>query len=166
MIRPAPTVTAQRRRSAEFAPAADIGEGALVADQKGATVSEHGAKSKLSGARYRVSKEAYGGLVYSPELMEDRNDVPDRRELDEKVGELERLADSLGGVPDEELVGTLNEAVELLGEINERIEARLDAAGAESQEIGGLLEGADFGPFDEALEEAERRERTPGEPGG
>ena len=98
--------------------------------------------------------------------MEDRNDVPDRRELDEKVGELERLADSLGGVPDEELVGTLNEAVELLGEINERIEARLDAAGAESQEIGGLLEGTDFGPFDEALEDAERRERTPGEPGG
>ncbi len=105
-------------------------------------------------------------MVYSPELMEDRNDVPDRRELDEKVGELERLADSLGGVPDEELVGTLNAAVELLGEINAGIEARLDAAGTESQEIGGLLEGVDFGPFDEALEDAERRERTPGEPGG
>jgi hypothetical protein len=105
-------------------------------------------------------------MVYSPEPMEDRNDAPDRRELDEKVGELERLADSLGGVPDEELVGTLNAAVDLLGEINARIEARLDAAGTESQEIGGLLEGADFGPFDEALEDAERRERTPGEPGG
>jgi hypothetical protein len=98
--------------------------------------------------------------------MEDRNQMPDGRELDEKVGELERIADSLSGVPDEELVGTLNAAVDLLGEINARIEARLDAAGTESQEIGGLLEGADFGPFDEALEDAERRERTPGEPGG
>lgn len=105
-------------------------------------------------------------MVYSPEPMEDRGKTPDRRELDEKVGELERIADSLGGVPDEELVGTLNAAVELLGEINARIEARIDAAGAESQEIGGLLESVDFGPFDEALEDAERRERTPGEPGG
>jgi hypothetical protein len=97
--------------------------------------------------------------------MEDRNQMPDGRELDEKVGELERIADSLGGVPDEELVGTLNAAVELLGEINAGIEARLDTASAESREIGGLLEGVDFGPFDEALEDAERRERTPGEPG-
>jgi hypothetical protein len=97
--------------------------------------------------------------------MVDRNDAPDRRELDEKVGELERLADSLGGVPDEELVGTLNAAVELLGEINAGIEARLDAAGAESREIGGLLEGVDFGPFDEALEDVERRERASGESG-
>jgi len=104
--------------------------------------------------------------VYSPEPMEDRDKTPDARELDEKVGELERLADSLGGVPDEELVGTLNAAVELLGEINARIEARIDAAGTESQEIGGIVDSVDFGPFDEALEDAERRERTPGEPGG
>jgi hypothetical protein len=97
--------------------------------------------------------------------MEDRNQMPDGRELDEKVGELERIADSLSGVPDEELVGTLNAAVELLGEINAGVEARLDTAGAESREIGGLLERVDFGPFDEALEDAERRERTPGEPG-
>ena len=105
------------------------------------------------------------GMVYSPEPMEDRDQMPDGWELDEKVGELERLTDSLGGVPDEELVETLNAAVELLGEINARIEARLDAAGAESREIGGLLEGVDFGPFDEALEDVERRERTSGEPG-
>ncbi|MDP9486424.1 MAG: hypothetical protein M3Q49_11705 [Actinomycetota bacterium] len=91
--------------------------------------------------------------------------MPDARELEEKVGQLERLADSLGSVPDEELVGTLNAAVELLAEINAGIEARLDAAGAESREIGGLLEGVDFGPFDEALEDLERRERTPGESG-
>lgn len=91
--------------------------------------------------------------------------MPDARELEEKVGRLERLADSLGSVSDEELVGTLNAAVELLAEINAGIEARLDAAGAESREIGGLLEGVDFGPFDEALEDLERRERTPGESG-
>ncbi|MDQ4128708.1 MAG: hypothetical protein M3151_12290 [Actinomycetota bacterium] len=91
--------------------------------------------------------------------------MPDPRELEEKVVELERIADSLGGVPDEELVGTLNAAVELLAEINAGIEARLDAAGAESREIGGLLDGVDFGAFDEALEEVERRERTPGESG-
>ena len=91
--------------------------------------------------------------------------MPDLQELDEKVVELERLADSLGGVPDEELVGSLNAAVELLGEINAGIEAWLDAAGAESQEIGGILEGVDFGPFDEALKDVERRERTSGEPG-
>ncbi|MGH3144903.1 MAG: hypothetical protein ACRDTR_03785 [Rubrobacter sp.] len=83
-----------------------------------------------------------------------------------KVRALEKLADSLGGVPDEELVGSLNEAVELLSEINAGIEARLDAAGTESHEIGGLLAGADFGPFDAALEDLERKERTPGEPGG
>jgi hypothetical protein len=90
--------------------------------------------------------------------------MPDLQELDEKVVELERLADSLGGVPDEELVESLNAAVELLREINAGIEAWLDAAGAESQEIGGILEGVDFGPFDEALKDVERRERTSGEP--
>jgi hypothetical protein len=91
--------------------------------------------------------------------------MPDLQKLDEKVVELERLADSLGGVPDEELVESLNAAVELLREINAGIEAWLDAAGAESQEIGGILEGVDFGPFDEALMDVERRERMSGEPG-
>ena len=98
--------------------------------------------------------------------MGDLNAAPDRRELEEKVGELERIADSLAAVPDEELLGTLNAAVELLTEINTGIEARLDAAGTESREIGGLLDGVAFGPFDEALADLERRERAPGEPGG
>lgn len=98
--------------------------------------------------------------------MEDQ-----RREQDElggleaKVGELEMLTDSLDEVPDEDLVGTLNEAVELLAEINARIESRLDSAGEESREIGDLLGRVDFGPFDEALEDYEVRERTTGEPG-
>ena len=98
--------------------------------------------------------------------MEDRGQQQDNVEgLEEKVGELEKLTDSLDDVPDEELVGTLNEAVELLTEINARIEDRLDTAGNESREIGALLGQVDFGPFDEALEDHERRERTTGERG-
>jgi hypothetical protein len=107
-----------------------------------------------------------GGMVYSPEPMEDRGkQQDDLGGLEEKVDELERLTDSLDDVPEEELVGTLNEAVELLAEINAGIEARLDTAGDESREIGTLLGHVDFGPFDEALEDHEHRERTTGEPG-
>jgi hypothetical protein len=103
-------------------------------------------------------------MMYSPNLMEDRREMPDLGELEEKVGELERLADALGTVPDEELVGALNRAVELLREINARIEMGLDAAGDESREIGTVIERLDLGPFDEALEEIERQERNAGEP--
>jgi hypothetical protein len=98
--------------------------------------------------------------------MEDRGKEQDNVEgLEEKVGELEKLTDSLDDVPDEELVETLNEAVERLAEINAGIEARLDTAGDESREIGALLGQVDFGPFDEAMEDHEYRERTTGEPG-
>lgn len=99
--------------------------------------------------------------MYSPEPMEER---PEIQGLEEKVGELERLADALDGVPDEELVGTLDRAVELLGEINTDIETELDAADRESREIGELVEGIGLGPFDEALEELERQERDAGAP--
>jgi hypothetical protein len=106
------------------------------------------------------------GMVYSPRLMEDREKQhDDLGGLEEKVGELEKLTDSLDDVPEEELVGTLDAAVELLAEINAGIESRLDAAGDESREIGELLGEVDFGPFDEAMEDHERRERTTGEPG-
>jgi hypothetical protein len=107
--------------------------------------------------------EGVAGMVYSPLLMEDRG--REQEDLETKVGELEKLTDSLNEVPDEELVETLGEAVELLTEINARIEDRLDAAGEESREIGDLLGEIHFGPFDEALEEHEARERTTGEPG-
>jgi len=96
--------------------------------------------------------------------VEDRTETPDLGELEEKVGELERLADSLDAVPDEELVGALGRAVELLREINSRIEAKLAAAGTESREVGEIIERLDFGPFDEALGELERQERNAGEP--
>ena len=106
-------------------------------------------------------------MVYSPGPMEDRGrQQDDLKRLEEKVGELEKLTDSLDDVPEEELVGTLGVAVELLAEINAGIEARLDTAGDESREIGGLLGQVDFGPFDEAMENHEQRERTTGEPGG
>jgi phosphoglycerate-specific signal transduction histidine kinase len=98
--------------------------------------------------------------------MEDREKQrQDLGALEEKVDELEKLTDSLDDVPEEELVGTLGEAVELLAEINAGIEARLDTAGEESREVGGLLGQVDFGPFDEAMEDHEQRERTTGEPG-
>jgi hypothetical protein len=93
--------------------------------------------------------------------MEDRREASD---LEEKVGELERIADALGGVPDEELVGRLDRAVELLKAINTRIEAELDAAEGESREVGEIVEGLDLGPFDEAIAEIERQERDAGEP--
>jgi hypothetical protein len=96
--------------------------------------------------------------------MEDRSQTPDLGELEEKVGELERLADSLGTVPDEELVGALGRAVELLREINARIETSIDAAGDEAREVGEIVERLDLGPFDEALGELERQERNAGEP--
>ena len=102
--------------------------------------------------------------MYSPGPMEDRGQTPDIEALEGKVGELERLADLLDGVPDEELVGTLGRAVELLREINAGIEAELDAADRESREIGEIVEGLDLGPFDEALEEFERQERDAGAP--
>ncbi|MDQ3864738.1 MAG: hypothetical protein M3317_14805 [Actinomycetota bacterium] len=98
--------------------------------------------------------------------MEDRGkQQDDLRVLEEKVGELEKLTDALENAPEEELVGTLGEAVELLAEINAGIEARLDTAGEESREIGALLGQVDFGPFDEAMEDHEHRERTTGGPG-
>src|SRR5215208_2669844 len=102
--------------------------------------------------------------MYSPELMEDRREIPDLGGLEEKVGELERLTDSLGGVPDEELVGALDKAVELLRQINTGIETELDTAEKESREIGEIVEGLDLGPFDEALEDLERQERDAGAP--
>jgi ElaB/YqjD/DUF883 family membrane-anchored ribosome-binding protein len=87
-------------------------------------------------------------------------------ELKVQVDELERLAGSLGDVPDEDLAEALADAVRVLGEINARIEARVEAAGEESREADSLLSGVDFGPFDEALEDLERRERgAAGEPG-
>ena len=100
--------------------------------------------------------------MYSPGPMEER--TPDIGGLEKKVGELERLADTLDSVPDQELVGALGRAVELLREINTGIETELGDADRESREIGEIIDGLDLGPFDEALDELERRERESGTP--
>lgn len=88
--------------------------------------------------------------------MSEEKHSPEVEDLEGKVSELERLADALGGASDEEVVGMLDRTVGLLKDINERIESNLGSAREEEREIGEILEGVDFGPFDEALEEIER----------
>ncbi|MCA1738932.1 MAG: hypothetical protein LC740_08960 [Actinobacteria bacterium] len=83
--------------------------------------------------------------------------------LEERLAQLERLAEELEGIPDSEVVGVLDRAVALLAEVNARIEAGLSSAEGEAREIGDLLERVDFGPFDAALEDLER---PPGGPSG
>ena len=100
--------------------------------------------------------------MYSSVPMNDEQSVGLGR-LEERLAQLERLAEELEGVPDSEVVGVLDRAVALLAEVNARIEAGLSSAEGEAREIGDLLERVDFGPFDAALEDLER---PPGDPGG
>jgi hypothetical protein len=140
----------------------------LLVDGRGARLRAEQAVKWSRSRNERGSSEGEDGvgMVYSPEPMEDRGkQQDDLGGLEEKVDELEKLTDSLEDVPEEDLVATLGDAVELLAEINARIEARLDTAGDESRDIGALLGQVDFGPFDEAMEDHEHRERTTGEPG-
>ncbi len=101
--------------------------------------------------------------------MSDGRSV-DMNSLEERLAELERLAEDLEGVPDAEVVDVLDRAVTLLTEVNARIEAGLSSAEGEAQELGNLLESVDFGPFDAALEdlrghsEPEPLSGGPGEP--
>lgn len=97
------------------------------------------------------------GMVYSPEPMDGRDRQQEIEDLEAKIGELDRITDSLDEVSDEELIGALDRAVELVGEINAGIEAGLHSAGGELREVGTLLGQVDFGSFDSALEEAEER---------
>jgi hypothetical protein len=92
-------------------------------------------------------------MLYSPEPVEsgvhtggDRVKV---ERLEERLAELEGLAESLDGVPDEEVVN-------VLAEVNAGLEEGLRASEGEARELSHLLERMDFGPFDEALERAER----------
>lgn len=77
--------------------------------------------------------------------------------LEERLAELEKLAEDLEGVSDAEVVDVLERAVALLSEVNARVEAGLAGAEVEAREIGELLQKVDFGPFDAALEDLERR---------
>lgn len=103
------------------------------------------------------------GMMYSPGSMENRSETPNLEELEGRIAELESIADDLGNVSDEALIGTLGRAVELLKEVNAGIENGMNSMGKESQEIGGLLDRVDFGAFDSALSELEEQERSSGE---
>ena len=116
---------------------------------------------RRSRARIRRAVVRIAGMMYSPEPMNDGREAEIGR-LEERLAELERLAEELEGAPDAEVVGVLDRAVTLLAEVNARIEAGLSEAEGEAQELGDLLEKVDFGPFDAALEELERPSGGPG----
>ncbi len=82
--------------------------------------------------------------------------------LEERLSELEKLAEELEGVPDAGVVDILDRAVALLAEVNAGVEAGLASAEGEARELGDLLEEIDFGPFDVALENLERPSGGPG----
>jgi hypothetical protein len=86
----------------------------------------------------------------------------DVRRLEERLSELEKLAEELEGVPDSGVVDILDRAVALLAEVNARVESNLSEVEGEARELGELLEEIDFGPFDAALENLERPSGGPG----
>ena len=86
----------------------------------------------------------------------------DVRRLEERLSELEKLAEELEGVPDSGVVDILDRAVALLAELNARVEAGLASAEGEARELSDLLEEIDFGPFDAALENLEWPSGGPG----
>ena len=92
-------------------------------------------------------------------------DAPAIEDLEGRVEELERIADSLTNAPDGEVVETLERTIRLLSEVNDGIEASLRSAGEESERLGALLENVSFDAFDEVLGDLENRERTGGESG-
>ena len=111
--------------------------------------------------------------MYIPEPVEDREhrsgkvlpgDLRARIQgLEGRIEELEGLAEALEGVPDEEVVGVLEKAVALLGEVNDGLESGLEASENEARELGEILDRVDFGPLDEALERAQHPPQPPGE---
>lgn len=101
-------------------------------------------------------KDHAGRIMYSPGPMKGGKET-DIKLLEERLAELERLAEDLEGVPDAEVVDVLERAVALLSEVNARVEAGLAGAEVEARELGEILEKVDFGPFDAALEDLEQR---------
>ncbi|WP_119069397.1 hypothetical protein [Rubrobacter indicoceani] len=79
--------------------------------------------------------------------------------LEQRVVELERIAETLADTPDGEVVEALDHALGLLKEINSTVQASLDSVSGEARELGDILDGLSFGSFDEALADLERRER-------
>lgn len=110
--------------------------------------------------------------MYSPGPVEDGERKTERRapnrevgieRLEERLAQLEGLAESLESVPDAEMVAVLERAVALLAEVNDRLEAGLKSSENEARELGELLDRTDFGPLDEALERAQRPPEAPNE---
>jgi hypothetical protein len=93
--------------------------------------------------------------MYSPDSM-DGGRGSDIGRLEERLAELEKLAEELESVPDSGVVDVLDRAVALLAEVNAGIEAGLLEAEGEARELSDLLEKVDFGPFDAAVEDLER----------
>ncbi len=93
--------------------------------------------------------------MYSPDPMDGGRRM-DIGQLEERLEELEKLAEELESVPDSGVVDVLDRAVALLAEVNAGIEAGLLEAEGEARELSDLLEKVDFGPFDAALEDLER----------
>ncbi len=114
----------------------------------------------MSRARIRDAGDRAAGMMYSPEPM-DGGEI-DVRRLEERLSELEKLAEELEGVPDSEVVDVLDRAVALLAEVNARVESGLASTEGEVRELGDLLEEIDFGPFDASLENLERPSGGPG----
>ena len=102
------------------------------------------------------AKDRAGRMMYSPGPM-NGGKQEDIKLLEERLAELEKLAEDLEGVPDAEVVDVLEKAVALLSEVNARVEAGLAGAEGEAREIGELLQKVDFGSFDAALEDLEQR---------
>ena len=91
--------------------------------------------------------------------------APSIEELERLVEELENIADALAHAPDDEVVESLERAIQLLSEVNAGIETSLRSSGEETARLGTLLESVNFYAFDEVLSELEDRERAAGEPG-
>jgi hypothetical protein len=102
------------------------------------------------------------GMMYSPGRMDGGREA-DIERLEERLAELENLADELERVPDAEVMGILDRAVALLAEVNARVEAGLSSAEGEARELGDLLHKVDFSSFDAALKDLDR---PPGGPDG
>lgn len=99
-------------------------------------------------------------MMYSRAPMEPGREAKgdaDLAAVGEKLARLEKLAENLETVPDGEITGVLEEATTLLGEVNARIESGIEASEKEARELGDLIRQVDFGPFDKALEDMERR---------
>ncbi len=107
----------------------------------------------------RLGEDRAAEMMYSPGPMSGEAEIG---RLEERLKELEKLAEELEGVPVSVVVDVLDRAVTLLAEVNARVEAGLASTKGEVRELGDLLEEIDFGPFDASLENLERPSGGPG----